>query len=138
MTSNRDDLFIQRASDNYKSSATACKLQEFYKCLERNALHPVMRLALNNATDEFSIRRVNQMLSQTTLTKNYNNNQSQYEDALRVFRKTDGMETLLQHLSALLSPDEFRMLWILEMNKIELQVVFVDENGNRTSEKVEA
>jgi hypothetical protein len=78
------------------------------------------------------------MLSQTKLTSNYNANQSQYEDALRVFRKTDGMETLLQHLSALLSPDEFRMLWVLEFNKIELQVVYVDENGNRTPEKVEA
>jgi hypothetical protein len=76
------------------------------------------------------------MLSQTKLTSNYNANQSQYEDALRVFRKTDGMETLLQHLSALLSPDEFRMLWVLEFNKIELQVVYVDENGNRTPEKV--
>ena len=78
------------------------------------------------------------MLSQTKLTSNYNANQSQYEDALRVFRKTDGIETLLQHLSALLSPDEFRMLWILEFNKIELEVVYVDENGNRTPEKVEA
>ena len=78
------------------------------------------------------------MLSQTKLTSNYNANQSQYEDALRVFRKTDGMETLLQHLSALLSPDEFRMLWVLEFNKIELQVVYVDENGNRTPEKVES
>jgi len=78
------------------------------------------------------------MLSQTKLTSNYNANQSQYEDALRVFRKTDGMETLLQHLSALLSPDEFRMLWVLEFNKIELEVVYVDENGNRTPEKVEA
>lgn len=78
------------------------------------------------------------MLSQTTLTKNYNNNQSQFQDALRVFRKTDGMETLLEHLSALLSPDEFRMLWVLEFNKIPLDIVYVDENGNRTSEKVEA
>jgi len=76
------------------------------------------------------------MLSQSKLTSNYNANQSQYEDALRVFRKTDGMEALLQHLSALLSPDEFRMLWVLEFNKIELQVVYVDENGNRTPEKV--
>jgi hypothetical protein len=75
------------------------------------------------------------MTSQTKLTSNYNANQSQYEDALRVFRKTDGMETLLQHLSALLTPSEFRMLWILEFNKIELQVVYVDENGNRTPEK---
>lgn len=78
------------------------------------------------------------MLSQSKLTSNYNKNQSQLQDALRVFRKTDGMQTLLEHLSALLSPDEFRMLWVLEMNKIELKVVFVDENGNRTSEKVEA
>ena len=78
------------------------------------------------------------MLSQTTLTKNYNNNQSQFQDALRVFRKTDGIETLLEHLSALLSPDEFRMLWVLEFNKIPLEVVYVDENGNRTPEKVEA
>ena len=78
------------------------------------------------------------MLSQTKLTNNYNKNQSQLQDAVRVFRKTDGMETLLEHLSALLSPDEFRMLWILEFNKIPLDVVYVDENGNRTSEKVEA
>ena len=78
------------------------------------------------------------MLSQSKLTSNYNKNQSQLQDAVRVFRKTDGMQTLLEHLSALLSPDEFRMLWVLEMNKIELKVVFVDENGNRTSEKVEA
>jgi hypothetical protein len=78
------------------------------------------------------------MLSQSKLTSNYNKNQSQLQDAVRVFRKTDGMQTLLEHLSALLSPDEFRMLWVLEMNKIELKVVFVDENGNRTSEKAEA
>jgi hypothetical protein len=78
------------------------------------------------------------MLSQKTLTNNYNKNQSQFNDALTVFRKTDGMETLLEHLSALLSPDEFRMLWVLEFNKIPLEVVYVDENGNRTSEKVEA
>jgi hypothetical protein len=78
------------------------------------------------------------MLSQKTLTNNYNKNQSQFNDALTVFRKTDGMETLLEHLSALLSPDEFRMLWVLEFNKIPLEVVYVDENGNRTSEKVGA
>ena len=78
------------------------------------------------------------MLSQKTLTNNYNKNQSQLQDAVRVFRKTDGMQTLLEHLSALLTPDEFRMLWVLEMNKIELQVVYVDAEGNRTSEKVEA
>jgi|TARA_R110000868_G_scaffold74293_2_gene214754 hypothetical protein len=78
------------------------------------------------------------MISETKLTSNYNKNLSQYEDALRVFRKTDGMETLLTHLMALLTPDEFRMLWVHEFNKIELTVVFVDENGNRTSEKVGA
>jgi hypothetical protein len=76
------------------------------------------------------------MLSQTKLTSNYNKNQAQFQDAVRVFRKTDGMETLLEHLSALLSPDEFRMLWVLEFNKIPLEVVYVDENGNR--QKVEA
>jgi hypothetical protein len=78
------------------------------------------------------------MLSQAKLTKNYNSNIAQYDLAVRAFRKTDGMETLIEHLMALLTPDEFRMLSAIEISKIPLTLVYVDKDGNRIPEKVEA
>ena len=47
--------------------------------LERNTQHPVVCLALNNATDEFSIRRVNQMATIAITYKAFQRNSAELE-----------------------------------------------------------
>lgn len=71
----------------------------------------------------------------TKAERNYSANFDDIQAAVNVFRKTDGVETLVQHLAAFLTPDQFRMLWILEMDKIPLQVIFKDKDGNIIEEK---
>ena len=70
----------------------------------------------------------------TKAERNYNNNAKQIAQTVAVFRKTDGIETLVDYLAQLLTPDQFRMLFVYEFDKVELKVVFVDENGNRIEE----
>jgi hypothetical protein len=70
----------------------------------------------------------------TKAERNYNNNAKQIAQTVAVFRKTDGIETLVDYLAQLLTPDQFRMLFVYEFGKVELKVVFVDENGNRIEE----
>jgi hypothetical protein len=70
----------------------------------------------------------------TKAERNYNNNAKQIAQTVAVFRKTDGIETLVDYLAQLLTPDQFRMLFVYEFGKVELNVVFVDENGNRIEE----
>jgi len=70
----------------------------------------------------------------TKAERNYNNNAKQIAQTVAVFRKTDGIETLVDYLAQLLTPDQFRMLFVYEFGKVELNVVFVDENGNRIKE----
>ena len=70
----------------------------------------------------------------TKAERNYNNNAKQIAQTVAVFRKTDGIETLVDYLAQLLTPDQFRMLFVYEFGKVELNVVFVDENGNRVEE----
>ena len=70
----------------------------------------------------------------TIAERNYNNNANQIAQTVAVFRKTDGIETLVDYLAQLLTPDQFRMLFVYEFGKVELNVVFVDENGNRIEE----
>ena len=73
--------------------------------------------------------------TKTKAERNYEKNAKDIDMALKVFRKTDGMEQLIQHLAAFLTPEQFRMMWVLELNKIPLEVVYVDENGNRVEDK---
>jgi len=70
----------------------------------------------------------------TKAERNYNNNAKQIAQTVSIFRKTDGIETLVDYLAQLLTPDQFRMLFVYEFGKVELNVVFVDENGNRIEE----
>jgi hypothetical protein len=77
-------------------------------------------------------------MATTKAERNYQANASDIDTALKVFRKTDGMETLIQHLAAFLTPDQFRMLWVLELNKIPLEIVYVDKDGNKIEEKESA
>lgn len=68
----------------------------------------------------------------TKMERNYTANFSDIEMAEKVFRKTDNVKGLIEHLAAFLTPDQFRMLWVLEFNKVPLEVVYVDTNGNET------
>ena len=70
----------------------------------------------------------------TNAERNYNPNATQIAPTGAVFRKTDGVETLVDYLAQLLTPDQFRMLFVYEFNKVPLSVVYVDENGNRIKE----
>ena len=70
----------------------------------------------------------------TKTERNYNNNAKQIAQTVAVFRKTDGIETLVDYLAQLLTPDQFRMLFVYEFGKVELNVVFVDKDGNRVEE----
>lgn len=70
----------------------------------------------------------------TKIERNYQANYKDIADTVKVFRKTDNVEGLVEHLAALLTPSQFRMLFVMEFNKIPLQVVYVDSEGNRIEE----
>lgn len=65
----------------------------------------------------------------TKLERNAKNNASQIETVVKVFRKTDNIERLVELLSCFLDSGEFRMLFATEFANIPLKVEFVDENG---------
>jgi hypothetical protein len=70
----------------------------------------------------------------TKTERNYNNNAQDIELVIKTFRKTDNVERLVHVLAQYLNPNEFRMLFATEFANVPLEVVFVDENGNRIEE----
>jgi RNA recognition motif-containing protein len=70
----------------------------------------------------------------TKYERNYENNFKDIEITTKAFRKTDNVERLVHTLAMYLTADEFRMLFATEFASIPLDVVYVDENGNRIKE----
>ena len=71
----------------------------------------------------------------TKTDRNYNNNAKDIDLMVKTFRKTDNLERLVVVLAHYLTASEFRMLFATEFASVPLDVVFVDENGNRVKEK---
>ena len=74
------------------------------------------------------------MATTTKYERNYKNNYNDIELTIKTFRKTDNMERLVHALAQTLSPNEFRMLFATEFATVPLDVVYVDEHGNRIKE----
>jgi hypothetical protein len=74
------------------------------------------------------------MATTTKYERNYKNNYNDIEITIKTFRKTDNMERLVHALAQTLSPNEFRMLFATEFATVPLDVVYVDEHGNRIKE----
>ena len=70
----------------------------------------------------------------TKAERNYEANASRIESMTKVFEKTNGTATLVNYLAELLTPAQFNMAFAIEFNKVPLEIVYVDEFGNRVKE----
>ena len=70
----------------------------------------------------------------TKYERNYQNNAQDIELTIKAFRKTDNVERLVHLLAQTLDRNDFRMVFATEFATIPLDVVYVDENGNRIKE----
>lgn len=76
-------------------------------------------------------------VSTKTLQRNLESNKELMNDMVAVFRKTDNIERLVEHLACFLDNGSFRYLFASEFSTIPLTVRFSNETSTELSNAIE-